>query len=261
MGFLQGKKALIVGLLSNKSIAYGVASAMHREGAELAFTYQIDRFCERLQKLTADFNPAALIECDVTNDGDIANVFSRLGEKWEGIDSIVHSVAFAPADQLEGDFINAVTREGFQIAHDISAYSFAALAKEGRAMMKNRNASLLTMTYLGSERAMPSYNTMGVAKASLEATMRYTALALGAEGIRANAISAGPVRTLAASGVKGFRKILDYNAQVSPLKRNIDIMEVGNTAAFLCSDLASGITGEVVHVDAGYHCVSMGNFE
>lgn len=260
MGFLQGKKILIVGLLSNKSIAYGVANAMHREGAELAFTYQNDRFYERLQRLTASFNTTALIQCNVNNDKEISNIFSQLNQKWDGIDSIVHSVAFAPAGQLEGDFIDAVTREGFQIAHDVSVYSFVALAKQGREMMKNRNSSLLTMTYLGSERAMPSYNTMGLAKASLESAMRYTALALGSEGIRVNAISAGPVRTLASSGIKGFRKILNYNAQVSPLKRNIDIMEIGNTAAFLCSDLASGITGEVLHVDAGYHCVSIGNF-
>ena len=261
MSFLQGKKILIVGLISNKSIAYGVATVMYREGAELAFTYQNDRFRERLEKLTTKFNPTDLIKCDVASDGDVANIFNQLSKKWKIIDSIVHAVAFAPADQLKGNFINSVTREGFKIAHDISSYSFAALAKEGSKMMKNRNASLLTITYLGSERATPNYNIMGIAKASLEATMRYTALALGPKGIRSNAISAGPVRTLASSGIKDFRKILDHNSKVSPLQRNIDIMEIGNTAAFLCSDLGSGITGEVVHVDAGYHCVMMGHFE
>lgn len=261
MGFLTGKKILIVGLLSNKSIAYGVAEAMHREGAELAFTYQNGRFKERIKKLTNHYKPGVLVECDVTNDEQIDKVFIELAKKWDHLDGIVHSVAYAPADQFEGDFISAVNREGFKVAHDISAYSFAALAKAGRSMMQGRNGSLVTLTYLGAERAMPSYNTMGVAKAALEATMRYTALSLGAEGIRANAVSAGPIRTLAASGIKGFRKILDYNAKTAPLKRNVNIMEVGNMVAFLASDLASGITGEVVYVDAGYHCVSMVNME
>jgi enoyl-[acyl-carrier protein] reductase I len=261
MGFLKGKKILIVGLLSNKSIAYGVAEAMHREGAELAFTYQSDRFKDRVAKLTDKYNPAALVECDVTNDEQIENVFKELTKVWDGLDGIVHSVAFAPADQLSGDFISAVNRDGFKIAHDISAYSFAALAKAGRDMMKNRNASLISMTYLGAEKAMPNYNTMGIAKASLEATVRYTALALGQEGVRVNAISAGPIRTLAASGVGNFKRILDYNVKVAPLKKNVTIEEVGNTAAFLASDLSSGITGEVIHVDAGYHAVSMGEIE
>lgn len=261
MGFLKGKKILIVGLLSNKSIAYGVAEAMHREGAELAFTYQGDRFKDRVAKLTDKYNPAALVECDVTNDEQIENVFNELNKVWDGLDGIVHSVAFAPADQLSGDFISAVNRDGFKIAHDISAYSFAALAKAGRSMMKDRNASLISMTYLGAEKAMPNYNTMGIAKASLEATVRYTALALGAEGVRVNAISAGPIRTLAASGVGNFKRILDYNVKVAPLKKNVTIEEVGNTAAFLASDLSSGITGEVIHVDAGYHAVSMGEIE
>ncbi len=257
MGFLTGKKILIVGLLSNKSIASGVAEAMHREGAELAFTYQSDRFKDRIEKLTKDYNPAALVECDVTDDDQIKNVFDTLAKVWDGLDGIVHSVAYAPADQLDGDFISAVNREGFRIAHDVSAYSFAALAKAGREMMKGRNASVITMTYFGSEKAVDNYNTMGIAKASLEATVRYTAAALGVDGIRANAVSPGPIRTLAASGISGFRKILDYNEKVVPLRRNVSIMEVGNTAAFLCSDLASGITGEVVHVDAGYHCIGL----
>ena len=258
MSFLKGKKILIVGLLSNKSIAYGVAEAMHREGAQLAFTYQNERFKDRVYKLTAKYNPSALIQCDVTSDIDIKNVFTVLSTQWDGLDGLVHSVAYAPADQLEGDFLDAVSREGFSVSHDVSAYSFVALAKESRLMMKNRQGSLLTMTYLGAEKAMPSYNTMGIAKASLEACVRYSALSAGKDGIRVNAISAGPIRTLAASGIKNFRKMLDYNAQNSPLKKNIDIIDVGNAAAFLCSDLAKGISGEIVHVDAGYHCVSMG---
>jgi len=257
MGFLNGKKILITGLLSNKSIAYGIAKAMHREGAELAFTY-VGQFKDRVEKLSAEFNPIAVLPCDVTLDEEIKNLFVELGKKWDGLDSIIHSIAFATRDQLGGNFIDCVTREGFQIAHDISAYSFAALAKEGRAMMKGRNASMLALSYIGAEKAMPSYNTMGVAKASLEATVRYTALALGEDGINVNAISAGPIKTLASAGIKNFKKMLDFNAMMSPLKKNVDIMEVGNTAAFLCSDMASGITGEVVHVDGGYHCVSMG---
>ena len=257
MGFLSGKKILITGLLSNKSIAYGIAKAMHREGAELAFTY-VGQFKERVEKLSAEFSPAAVLPCDVTSDEQIKDVFVELGRVWDGLDGIIHSIAFAPRDQLEGNFIDCVTREGFQVAHDISAYSFAALAKEGREMMKGRNASMVALSYLGAEKAMPSYNTMGVAKASLEATIRYTALALGEDGINVNAISAGPIKTLAASGISNFKKMLEYNATVAPLKKNVDIMEVGNTAAFLCSNMATGITGEVIHVDAGYHCVSMG---
>ena len=258
MGFLTGKKILITGLLSNKSIAYGIAKAMHREGAELSFTY-MDQFKDRVTKIAAEFNPSALLPCDVTSDQQIKDLFTELGKTWDGVDGIIHSIAFASRDQLEGDFISAVTREGFAMAHDISAYSFAALAKEGRAMMKGRNASMVALTYIGAEKAMPSYNTMGVAKASLEATVRYTALALGEDGINVNSVSAGPIKTLAASGISNFKKMLDYNAMVAPLKKNVDIMEVGNTVAFLCSDMASGITGENVHVDAGYHCVSMGN--
>jgi enoyl-[acyl-carrier protein] reductase I len=257
MGFMVGKRILIVGLLSNKSIAYGVAEALHREGAELAFTYQNDRFKERVEKLTSKYNPACIIKCDVTSDEQITNVFALLKTKWERLDGIIHSVAYAPADQLEGNFISSVTREGFQTSLDVSAYSFAALAKAGHDMMKNCNAALVTMTYIGSVKAVEHYNTMGIAKAALEATVRYTAKALGEDGIRVNAISAGSIRTLAASGVKGFRKMLDYNESIVPLKRNVTIMDVGNTAAFLCSDLASGITGEIIHVDAGYHSIGI----
>lgn len=256
MGFLSGKKILIVGLLSNKSIAYGISEAMHREGAELAFTYQSERFKERVANLTDNYKPSALLECDVTSDKEIQNIFIELNKKWDNLDGIVHSVAYAPADQLNGDFISSVNREGFRIAHDVSAYSFAALAKYGRDMMKNCNGSLVTLTYLGSKQAMPNYNTMGVAKASLEAIVRYTALSLGSEGIRVNAISAGPIRTVAASGIKDFKKILKSNAKTSPLRRNITTIEVGNTAAFLASDLASGITGQIIYVDAGYDCCS-----
>ncbi|AEI36029.1 MULTISPECIES: enoyl-ACP reductase FabI [Francisella] len=258
MGFLAGKKILVTGLLSNKSIAYGIAKALHREGAELAFTY-VGQFKERVEKLSDEFNPAAVLPCDVTSDQEMKDLFVELGKVWDGLDGIIHSIAFAPRDQLGGDFVDTVTREGFSIAHDISAYSFAALAREGREMMKGRKGSIVGLTYIGAEKAMPSYNTMGIAKASLEATMRYTALALGPDGINVNCVSAGPIKTLAASGISNFKKMLDYNATVSPLKKNVDIMEVGNTVAFLCSDMASGITGENIHVDAGYHSVLMGN--
>lgn len=258
MSFLKGKKILVTGLLSNKSIAYGIAKALHREGAELAFTY-VGQFKARVEKLSAEFNPAAVLECDVTSDQQIKDLFVDLGKVWDGLDGLIHSIAFAPRDQLGGDFVDTVTREGFNIAHDISAYSFVALAKEGRAMMQGRNASIVGLTYIGAEKAMPSYNTMGVAKASLEATMRYTALSLGPDGINVNSVSAGPIKTLAASGIANFKKMLDYNAAVAPLKKNVSIMEVGDTVAFLCSDMASGITGENIHVDAGYHSCLMGN--
>jgi enoyl-[acyl-carrier protein] reductase I len=258
VSFLKGKKVLIVGLLSSKSIAYGVAEALSREGAELAFTYQNERFRQRVINLTSKYKPKAVIECDVSKDEDIRNTFNELKQTWSSLDGIVHSVAYAPSDQLEGDFISVVNREGFKVAHDISSYSFAALAKEARPMMKGRNASMVTLSYLGAEKAMPNYNIMGVAKASLESIVRYSAFSLGKEGgIRVNAVSAGPIRTLAASGIKNFRKILDYSARVSPLRKNVSIKDVGNTVAFLISDLASGITGEVIHVDSGYHCVSM----
>lgn len=257
MGFLKDKKVLIVGLISNKSIAYGITEAMYREGAELAFTYQNERFKGRIEKLTKKYDPAALIECDVTSDDQIENVFSELAKVWDGIDVIIHSVAYAPANELSGDFISSVTREGFKSAHDVSAYSLAALAKAGRPMMQNRNGAIVTLTYYGSLKAVENYNTMGVAKASLEAVVRYSAQSLGPEGIRVNAVSAGPIKTLAASGISGFKKILDYNEQVVPLKKNVSIYEVGNTVAFLASDLASGITGEIIYVDSGYHAIGM----
>ncbi len=256
MGFLQGKRALIVGLASERSIAHGIASVMHREGAELAFTYQNDKLKSRVEDMGRELKAAAILPCDVGSDEQITALFNSLEKTWDGLDIIVHSVAYAPADQLEGDYLNAVNREGFRIAHDISSFSFAALAKAGSKMMEGRKGALLTLTYLGGERAVPFYNVMGLAKASLEANVRYLAASLGPKGIRVNAISAGPIRTLAASGVKNFRKMLAFNEKVAPLRKNISTDEVGNVAAFLCSDLASGITAENIHVDAGYHAVS-----
>ena len=253
MGFLQDKKFLIVGVASNRSIAYGVAKAMHREGAQLAFTYQGDKLKGRVEKFAGEFDSELVYPLDVSSDEEIDQVFANLGQQWDGLDGIVHSVGFAPREQLEGDYVTAVTREGFRIAHDISAYSFAALAKAGREMMQGRNASLVTMSYLGAVRTVPNYNVMGVAKAALEASVRYMADSLGPEGIRVNAVSAGPIRTLAASGIADFRSMLAEAEAKTPLRRNVNIDEVGNAAAFLCSDLASGITGDVLYVDSGYH--------
>lgn len=256
MGFLAGKKVLIVGLLSNRSIAYGIAKAMQREGAELAFTYFGDRFEDRIKSLAAEFNSEIIIPCDVSKDEDITQAVRQLNLHWDTLDVLIHSVAFAPADQLEGNYVDVVSREGFRIAHDVSSYSLAALAKATRAMLKSSSSpAILTLTYLGAERAVPNYNVMGIAKASLEANMRYLAGSLGEDNIRVNAISAGPIRTLAASGIKDFRKILNAYEAIVPLKRNITTEDVGNTAAFLCSDLARAITGEVVHVDNGYHAI------
>ncbi len=253
MGFLQDKRILITGVASNRSIAWGTAMAMHRQGAQLAFTYQTEKLKKRVELLAAELGSEIVLPLDVAEDQQIEDLFFELGKIWDGLDSIVHSIGFAPKDQLEGSFIDAITREGFRIAHDISAYSFAALAKSGREMMQDRKGSLLTMTYLGAVRTVPNYNVMGVAKASLEATVRYLAESMGTEGTRVNAISAGPIRTLAASGISGFRGMLADAEQKNPLRRNVTIDEVGNAAAFLCSDLASGITGDVIYVDSGYH--------
>lgn len=253
MGFMQGKRVLIVGLASNRSIAWGIAQAMHREGAELAFTFQNEKLQERVIEMAGQCDSNITLECDVGLDEHIDNVFQELGKHWDGLDCIVHSVAFAPREALDGDYVSATTRDNFRIAHDISSYSFTALAKAGRAMMAGRKGSLLTLSYLGSERVIPNYNIMGVAKASLEANVRYMAVALGAEGIRVNAVSAGPIRTLAASGINNFKALLNKAADAAPLKRNVTIEEVGNAAAFLCSDLASGITGEITYVDCGYN--------
>jgi enoyl-[acyl-carrier protein] reductase I len=257
MGFLQGKRALIVGVASNRSIAYGVAKAMHREGAELAFTYQTEKLKSRVDEVAAECGSSVVLPLDVADDAQIEQAFAALGERWDGLDCIVHSVAFAPREQLEGTYVDAVSREGFRIAHDISSYSFAALAKAGRALMKGRHGALLTMSYLGAVRVVPNYNVMGVAKASLEANVRYLADALGPEGIRVNAVSAGPIRTLAAAGIANFKSMLAEAERKVPLRRNVTIEEVGNAAAFLCSDLASGITGDVLYVDSGYHILGM----
>ena len=257
MGFLQGKRALIVGLASNRSIAWGIAQAMHREGAELAFTYQNEKLEDRVAKMAADCDSEIIIPCDVSSDEEISKVFDQLDNYWDGLDIIIHSVAFAPRNELEGDYLDNVSREGFRTAHEISSYSFAALAKAGRNMMEGRDASLLTLSYLGAERAMPNYNVMGLAKASLEANVRYMAQSLGPDGIRVNAISAGPIKTLAAAGISNFRKMLDEVEKAAPLRRNVTIEQVGNAAAFLCSDLAAGITGEVTYVDSGYNIIGM----
>jgi enoyl-[acyl-carrier protein] reductase I len=258
MGFLTGKRALIVGVASNKSIAWGIAQAMHREGAELAFTYQGDRLKDRVIQYAGEVGSTITAPCDVTNDQEIEGVITELSKHWNGLDILVHSVGYAPADQIRGDYLDNVTREGFRIAHDISSYSFAALAKAAKPMLqKGKNPALLTLSYLGAERAVPNYNTMGVAKASLEANVRYMARSLGRIGGRVNAISAGPIKTLAAAGIGNFRKILDHVAQVAPIGRNINQEDVGNVAAFLCSDLAAGVTGEVVYVDGGYSITGM----
>ncbi|HYE37667.1 enoyl-ACP reductase [Methylocaldum sp.] len=257
MGFMQDKLALIVGVASNRSIAYGIAEAMRREGAEIALTYQNDKLKERVEKLAEELGAKIVLPCDVASDEQIDTLFAELGKCWDGLDCIVHSVAFAPREALEGSYLDAVTRENFRIAHDISSYSFAALAKGGRKLMAGRKGSLLTLSYLGAERAMPNYNVMGVAKASLEANVRYLAASLGPEGIRVNAVSAGAIRTLAASGIANFREMLAKGEQAAPLRKNVTTEEVGNAAAFLCSDLASGITGEILYVDAGYNIVGL----
>jgi enoyl-[acyl-carrier protein] reductase I len=257
MGFLQDKRILIVGVASNRSIAWGVAEAMHREGAKLAFTYQGDKLKKRVEQIAEQCQSDLVMPLDVTSDEQIASVFEALGKHWDGLEGIVHSVGFAPRDHLEGGFLDHLTREGFAQAHDISAYSFPALAKAGLPLMQGRNAALLTMSYLGSVRTVPHYNVMGVAKASLEASVRYMADSLGPQGIRVNAISAGPIRTLAASGIKNFKGMLEEAEKKNPLRRNVTIEEVGNAAAFLCSDLASGITGDILYVDSGYHILGM----
>lgn len=258
MGFLAGKRALIVGLLSNRSIAYGIAEAMKREGAELAFTYQMDKVKDRVAKLALDLGSTIVLPCDVSEDAQIDAVFQQLGRHWDELDIVVHSVAFVPKAALDGDYLDCVTREYFRIAHDISSYSFAALAKSAQPMMQGRNGSLLTVSYIGAERTLPNYNVMGLAKASLEANVRYMATSLGPKGVRVNAISAGPIRTLAAYGIGDFDKIFGFYEKHAPLRRNVTIEEVGNTAAFLCSDLASGITGEITYVDGGFNIIGGG---
>jgi len=256
MGFLTGKKALIIGVASKRSIAWGIAQAMHEQGAELAFTYQGDRLKDRVVDMAAECGSTAVFPLDVEYDEQIDDLAASLKSAWGSLDILIHAVGFAPRDQLEGDFVDNVTRDGFRIAHDISSYSFAALAKACRPLL-TENAALLTLSYLGAVRSMPNYNVMGLAKASLEANTRFMAHSLGPQGVRVNAISAGPIRTLAASGIGDFKKLLNYVAESSPLKRNVTIEQVGNTAAFLCSDLAAGITGQIVYVDNGFNNVAM----
>lgn len=259
MGFLAGKKLLITGVISNRSIAYGIAKACHREGAELAFTYVGERFHDRVAEFAKEFGSDICLPMDVSSDEEIANVVSELEKRWGGLDGLVHSIGFAPREAIAGDFIEGLSREGFRVAMDISAYSFPALAKACLPLMKDRQASVLTLTYLGSERVVPNYNTMGLAKAALEASTRYLAQSLGQQGIRANAISAGPIKTLAASGIQDFGKLLHIMEQSAPLRRTVTIEEVGNVAAFLLSDLSSGMTGDIVYVDAGFHAVAVGS--
>ena len=260
MGFLAGKRLLITGLLSNRSIAYGIAKACKREGAELAFSYVGERFKDRITEFAKEFDSELIFDCDVGSDEQIEAMFADLSKTWPKIDGFVHAIGFAPREAIAGDFLEGLTREGFRVAHDISAYSFPAMAKASLPYL-NEGASLLTLSYLGAERIVPAYNTMGLAKASLEASVRYTAGSLGPKGIRANGISAGPIKTLAASGIKGFSKILSVVEENAPLRRNVTIDDVGNVAAFLLSDLSSGVTGEVLYVDGGTHNVAMGNAE
>ncbi|HLQ86789.1 MAG TPA: enoyl-ACP reductase [Salinisphaeraceae bacterium] len=256
MSFLNGKTALVTGLASTRSIAYGIAQAMREQGAQLALTYQGDKLKPRVETMGEELGAVAVLPLDVGEDEQIDAVFSRLGEHWQQLDILVHAIGFAPREALSGGYLDSVSREAAAIAHDISAYSFAALAKAARPMLSS-SAALLTLTYMGSERTIPGYNIMGPAKASLESSMRFMAADLGPQGVRVNAISAGPIKTLAASGIRNFGSMLGYARDSAPLRRNVTQEEVGNTAAFLCSDLASGITGNVVYVDAGYHILGM----
>jgi len=258
MGFLAGKKILITGVLSNRSIAYGVAQACRREGAELAFTYVNDGLKERVVRIAAEFGSAPVLRCDVTNDDDIDALFASVASEWGALDGMLHAIAFAPREALAGDFLNGMSRSAFATAHDISSYSLAALAKGARALMQGRRAAMVTLSYLGALRALPNYNVMGLAKASLEANVRYLAATLGPEAIRVNGISAGPIKTLAAAGIGGFSKILHFVEKNAPLRRNVTIDEVGNVAAFLLSDLASAVTGEITYVDCGFSIVAAG---
>ena len=259
MGFLAGKRLLVMGLLSNRSIAYGVAQACRQQGAELAFTYQNDRFKDRVTEMAAEFGSDLVVACDVAEDAQIDAAMGVLRERWpDGFDGLVHAIAFAPREAISGDFLDGISREAFRIAQDISAYSFVACAKAALPLMQGRRAALLTLSYLGAVKYVPSYNTMGLAKASLEASVRYLAESLGPRGIRVNGISAGPIKTLAASGIKGFSRILDHVERNAPLRRNVTIEDVGNVAAFMMSDLAAGITAEITYVDGGFSTVAGG---
>jgi len=257
MGFLTGKRALITGLASNRSIAWGIAGAMKREGAELALTYQNDKLRPRVEKFAADLGASISLQCDVSEDRQIEQLSTDLSNRWDSLDILVHSIAYAPREQLNGLYLDAVTRDGFSTAHEISSYSFSALAKQLQGMMETSNSAMLTLTYIGSLRSMPGYNVMGLAKASLEANVRYLAQSLGSKAIRVNAVSAGPIKTLAASGIRDFKKMMEFYEHTSPMGRGVTIEEVGNAAAFLCSDLASGITGEILYVDAGFSSVGI----
>ncbi len=257
MAFLQGKKLLITGVLSNRSIAYGIAQACHREGAELAFTYVGERFKDRITEFAKEFNSELVFDCDVGSDEQIAALFADLGKTWPKFDGFVHAIGFAPREAIAGDFLDGLSRENFRIAHDISAYSFPAMAKAALPML-SQDAALLTLSYLGAMRALPNYNTMGLAKASLEASVRYLAESLGKHGVRVNGISAGPIKTLAASGIKDFGKILNFVKENAPLRRNVTTEDVGNASAFLLSRLAAGITGEITYVDGGFSQVVAG---
>ncbi len=258
MGFLAGKRILITGLLSNRSIAYGIARACHAQGAELAFTYQNDRFKDRITEFAAQFDSTLVFECDVADDAQITALFAGLGQHWDALHGLVHAIGFAPRESISGQYLEGASREAFRIAHDVSAWSFTALAQAGSPLLRAGRGALVTLTYHGANQVVLNYNTMGLAKASLEASVRYLAADLGPDGIRVNGISAGPIKTLAASGIKGFSKILDHVAVNAPLRRNITIDEVGNVAAFLLSDLSSGMTGEITYVDAGFHHVVAG---
>ena len=258
MVFLAGKRILITGLLSNRSIAYGIAKSCREQGADLAFTYQNDRFKDRVTDMAAEFGSSLVFPCDVSEDGQIDGLFAALRERWDSLDGLVHAIAYAPREAIAGDLLDGISREAFRIAHDVSSYSFVALAKAAEPMMKGRRGAMVTLTYLGSVRVVPHYNTMGLAKASLEASVRYLADNLGPRGIRVNGISAGPIRTLAASGIKGFSGILDYVEKNAPLRRNVTIEDVGNVAAFMLSDLAGGVTGEITYVDGGFSTLAGG---
>jgi enoyl-[acyl-carrier protein] reductase I len=258
MALLAGKKILVTGLLSNRSIAFGIARALSREGAELAFTYQGEGVKDRVTALAKDLGSGLVFPCDVSSDEEIDALFAECARHWDGLDGIVHSIAFAPREALNGDLLEGLSREAFRVSHEVSAYSFPALAKAAAPMLSGRNGALLTLSYLGAVRTVPPYNVMGMAKASLEASVRYLCSALGPRGIRVNGISAGPIKTLAASGIGGLNKILSFVGEHAPLRRNITIDDVGNAAAFLMSDLASGITGEIVYVDGGFNTVVAG---
>jgi enoyl-[acyl-carrier protein] reductase I len=257
MAFLTGRKILVTGVISNRSIAFGIAKAARREGAEVALTYQNERFKERVTDMAKELGSDLALPCEVTSDQEIQTLFEQLGKRWDRLDGLVHAIAFAPREAIEGDFLEGVSRQAFATAHDISSYSFAALAKGALPLLKP-GASLVTLTYLGAERVVPNYNTMGLAKASLEAAVRYMASSLGPKGIRVNGISAGPIKTLAAAGIGGFSKILKFVEQNAPLRRNVTTDEVGNVAAFLLSELAAGVTGEILHVDSGFSSVAFG---